>query len=59
MLNKPVDEIIVEDGKVVGVKSEGETARCKMVLADPSYVSDRVKKVGQVRICLKAYSSKL
>lgn len=24
MLNKPVDEIVIEDGHVVGVKSEGE-----------------------------------
>lgn len=24
MLNKPVDEIVMEDGHVVGVKSEGE-----------------------------------
>lgn len=24
MLNKPIEEIIVEDGKVVGVKSDGE-----------------------------------
>ena len=27
MLNKPIEEIIVEDGKVVGVKSEGEVRR--------------------------------
>lgn len=24
MLNKPVDEIVLENGRVVGVKSEGE-----------------------------------
>lgn len=24
MLNKPIEEIIVENGKIVGVKSEGE-----------------------------------
>lgn len=54
MLNKPVDEIVLgEDGKVVGVKSQGETARCKKVLCDPSYVigtplADKVKKTGQV-----------
>lgn len=24
MLNKPIEEIVMEDGKVVGVKSEGE-----------------------------------
>lgn len=27
MLNKPVDDIIMENGKVVGVKSEGEVSR--------------------------------
>lgn len=28
MLNKPIEEIVVEDGKVVGVKSEGEVSSC-------------------------------
>ena len=27
MLNKPVDDIVMEDGHVVGVKSEGEVRR--------------------------------
>ena len=31
MLDKPIDEIVVEGGKVVGVKSGGEVARCKQV----------------------------
>ena len=48
MLDKPIEEIVMEDGKVVGVKSEGETARCKMVVGDPSYFPNLVKKVGQV-----------
>uniref|UniRef100_A0A3B3ZZ73 Rab GDP dissociation inhibitor n=1 Tax=Periophthalmus magnuspinnatus TaxID=409849 RepID=A0A3B3ZZ73_9GOBI len=48
MLNKPIDEIVVENGKVVGVKSEGEIARCKQLICDPSYAPERVKKVGQV-----------
>lgn len=26
MLNKPIEEIIMEDGKVVGVKSDGEVS---------------------------------
>lgn len=26
MLNKPIEEIIVQNGKVVGVKSEGEVS---------------------------------
>lgn len=28
MLNKPIEEIIVQNGKVVGVKSEGEVSNC-------------------------------
>lgn len=26
MLNKPIEEIVMENGKVVGVKSEGEVS---------------------------------
>jgi len=49
MLNKPVDEIVYgEDGAVVGVKSEGELAKCKYVVGDPSYFPDKVKKTGSV-----------
>lgn len=49
MLDKPVDEIVLdEEGKVAGVKSGGEVAKCKQVYCDPSYVPDRVKKSGQV-----------
>jgi len=55
MLNKPVEEIIYDsNGTVVGVKSEGEVAKCKFVVGDPSYFPDKVKKVGQVAslICI-------
>jgi len=54
MLNKPVEEIVYEDGVVKGVKSEGEVAKCKFVIGDPSYFPDKVKKVGQVvsAICI-------
>ena len=62
MLDKPIDEIVYEGGKVnlnlnrngdlfkheslivmnslkvVGVKSGGETAKCKQVYCDPTYV---------------------
>lgn len=31
-----------EEGKVVGVTSEGETAKCKKVVCDPSYLSNKV-----------------
>uniref|UniRef100_A0A8D3DA70 Rab GDP dissociation inhibitor n=1 Tax=Scophthalmus maximus TaxID=52904 RepID=A0A8D3DA70_SCOMX len=48
MLKKPIEEIVVENGKVVGVKSEGEIARCKQLICDPSYLIERTSKVGQV-----------
>jgi Rab GDP dissociation inhibitor len=53
MLDKQVEEILFDaDGKVCGVKSGGETARCKQVYCDPSYVPDRVEKIGQVVRCI-------
>ncbi|XP_041110642.1 rab GDP dissociation inhibitor beta-like [Polyodon spathula] len=60
MLNKPIEEIVMENGKVVGVKSEGEVARCKQLICDPSYVSDRVTKAGQVIrvICIMSHPIK-
>ncbi|XP_053544946.1 rab GDP dissociation inhibitor alpha-like isoform X2 [Bombina bombina] len=48
MLNKPVDEILLEKGRVIGVRSHGEIAHCKQLICDPSYVPDQVKKTGQV-----------
>lgn len=55
MLNKPCDEIVYdEDGRVCGVKSEGQTAKCKFVVCDPSYAQDKVKQTGEVirAICI-------
>jgi len=55
MLDKPIEEIIYgDDGKVVGVKSQGEVAKCKFVVGDPSYFPNKVKKVGRVvrTICI-------
>nr|CAI5857339.1 unnamed protein product [Callosobruchus analis] len=53
MLDKPIDEIVLgEGGKVVGVRSGNEVAKCKQVYCDPTYVSDRVKKTGQVIRCI-------
>ncbi|CAE8732228.1 unnamed protein product, partial [Polarella glacialis] len=38
MLNKPFDGFVYNDeGKVCGVKSGEEVAKCKMVICDPSY----------------------
>jgi Rab GDP dissociation inhibitor len=48
MLDKPVDSLVYENGRVVGVKSGNETAKCKFVVGDPSYFPDKVKKVGKV-----------
>jgi len=53
MLDKAVDEIVFdENGKVTGVKSGEEIARCKQVYCDPSYVPNKVVKVGQVVRCI-------
>uniref|UniRef100_A0A0D9WXJ7 Guanosine nucleotide diphosphate dissociation inhibitor n=1 Tax=Leersia perrieri TaxID=77586 RepID=A0A0D9WXJ7_9ORYZ len=49
MLNKPECKVEFDDeGKVCGVTSEGETAKCKKVVCDPSYIPDKVRKVGKV-----------
>ncbi|KAI8995722.1 GDP dissociation inhibitor [Gaertneriomyces semiglobifer] len=58
MLNKKIDEIVYEDGKVVGVKSEGEVAKAKVVIGDPSYFPEKSKKVGSVvrAICILNHS---
>ncbi|RLM86199.1 guanosine nucleotide diphosphate dissociation inhibitor 2-like [Panicum miliaceum] len=49
MLNKPECKVEFDsEGKVCGVTSEGETAKCKKVVCDPSYLPDKVKKVGKV-----------
>ncbi|XP_041819713.1 rab GDP dissociation inhibitor beta [Chelmon rostratus] len=57
MLDKPIEEIVMENGKVVGVKSKGEIARCKQLICDPSYAMDRATKVGQVvrAICILSH----
>jgi len=49
MLNKPFEGAVFnEQGEIIGVKSEGEVAKCKFVVADPSYFPDKVKKAGKV-----------
>ncbi|CAL1370426.1 unnamed protein product [Linum trigynum] len=58
MLNKPDCKVeFDESGKAIGVTSEGETAKCKKVVCDPSYLSDKVKKVGRVAraICIMSH----
>lgn len=52
MLNKPIAGFEYDDsGKVCGVRStDGELAKCKMVICDPSYVANttKIKHVGKV-----------
>uniref|UniRef100_A0A5S6QZQ1 Rab GDP dissociation inhibitor n=1 Tax=Trichuris muris TaxID=70415 RepID=A0A5S6QZQ1_TRIMR len=54
MLDKPVDEIVMENGCVTGVRCGTEVVRCRQVYCDPSYAPTKVRKVGQVirAICL-------
>ncbi|KAL2091585.1 hypothetical protein ACEWY4_013848 [Coilia grayii] len=54
MLNRPVDDILMDKGQVVGIKSGKDMFRCKQLICDPSYVPSRVKKLGRVIriICL-------
>lgn len=40
MLNKPIQEIIMEDGKVVGVKSEGEVRHVSVLMRGFSYLAN-------------------
>ncbi|XP_042058687.1 guanosine nucleotide diphosphate dissociation inhibitor At5g09550-like [Salvia splendens] len=48
MLSKPDCKVEYDDGVAIGVTSEGETAKCKKVVCDPSYLPDKVEKVGKV-----------
>lgn len=57
MLNTDIDEILFEDGKVVGVKGKEGVANCSMVICDPTYaikcgLKDRVRFVEKVVRCI-------
>ncbi len=55
MLRTNADEILMEGGKVAGIRSGTEKATAPLVICDPSYVANmpgRVKKVGQVIRCI-------
>ena len=55
MLNKPIEKVEVNpDTGLVEVTSEGETAKAKKVIADPSYFPGKCKVIGQVvrAICI-------
>ncbi|GMI83756.1 RAB GDP-dissociation inhibitor [Hibiscus trionum] len=58
MLNKPECKVEFDgDGKAIGVTSEGETAKCHKVVCDPSYLPNKVKKVGKVAraVCIMSH----
>ncbi|XVF01503.1 hypothetical protein REPUB_Repub04eG0094300 [Reevesia pubescens] len=58
MLNRPECKVEFDgDGKAIGVTSEGETAKCKKVVCDPSYLPDKVQKVRKVAraICIMSH----
>ncbi|KAK9314979.1 GDP dissociation inhibitor [Lipomyces starkeyi] len=48
MLDKPIDEIVYEDGVAVGVRSGDEIARAKIIIGDPTYFPGKVRKTGSV-----------
>ncbi len=57
MLNTDINEFVFEGGKIAGVKSGGEVAKCKMVICDPTYainagLKDRVKLTERVLRCI-------
>lgn len=50
-----VEKVLFDDaGRVSGVVSEGKSAKCKQLIADPSYFvgTDKVKAVGEVARCI-------
>lgn len=52
MLDKPVDEIVRDaDGKVIGVRSGEEVAKCKQVYCDPSYFPEKVSSLRRHFLC--------
>jgi len=56
MLNTAVDEILMEEGKVVGVRCGTESAKAPLVICDPTYVKGMSKTnvIGQTvrAICI-------
>jgi Rab GDP dissociation inhibitor len=53
MLNKKVEGFTFDDkGRVTGVRSGDEVAKCKLVIGDPSYFPEQSKKVGEVVRCI-------
>lgn len=54
MLNKDIDKVLFdESGKVCGVQSGEEIAKCKMVICHPSYMLN-TGNAGKVKVAGKA-----
>lgn len=49
-----VDEIVLKEGKLTGVRSGQKFIRCRQLYCDPSYTPNIVKKVGEIvrAICI-------
>ena len=58
MLNKDIDEVLFDsEGKISGVKSGDEVAKCKMLICHPSYMlktnnQNKVKNIGKAIRCI-------
>jgi len=55
MLNTKVDEVLMENGKAVGIKVGNDTAKAPLVICDPSYAKpESLKVTGKIirAICL-------
>lgn len=55
MLNRDIEEILYDDnGKFKGIKSNGECAYGKILIAEPSYVQkyNKVRSIGKVIRCI-------
>ncbi len=50
MLSKPDVKVAYENGVAVGVTSEGQTAKAKLIVGDPSYFPDKVQRTSRVSI---------
>lgn len=58
MLHKSDAKVVYDDsGKAVGVSSEGETAKCKFVVGDPSYFPGKTRPTSRVvrAICIMSH----
>ena len=50
MLSKPDVAVAYENGVAVAVTAEGETAKAKLIVGDPSYFPDKVQRASRVRM---------